>query len=96
MTIDDPQRYGVFFNCDGDLAVKVDCNRVLGAFDEDGDPLTLTAKISTKALCPADMLGTDFLKRLERNTAFRREGKTLVQLLGEGRGLMEFADDTQD
>jgi D-alanyl-D-alanine carboxypeptidase len=94
--VEDPQRYVVFFQDGGDLAVKADCNRVLGSYSGDGDALSLVAQVSTKALCPADSLEDDFLKGLEETTGFRRDGETLVLVLGQGRETMEFAHDTQD
>lgn len=96
LTIDDPRRYGIFFQNTRDLAVKADCNRVLGSYSQHGDALSLTAKVSTKALCPADSLESEFLQGLEETTVFRLEGETLVLVLGPGRETMELAHDTQD
>jgi D-alanyl-D-alanine carboxypeptidase len=94
--VEDPQRYGISFQDGGDLAVKADCNRGPGSYSGDGDALSLVARISTKALCPADSLEDDFLKRLEDAIGFRRHGESLVLFLGQGRESMEFANDTQD
>lgn len=64
LAIEDPRRYRIFFQNTGDLAVKADCNRVLGSYSQHGDALSLTAKVSTKALCPTDSLDSEFLHLL--------------------------------
>lgn len=96
LTVEDPQRYGVFFQDGGELAVKADCNRVLGSYSGDGDVLSLVARASTKALCPPDTLEDEFLKGLQEATGFRRDGGTLVLLQGQGDETMEFEHDAQN
>lgn len=93
-TVEDPQRYAIFFQDGGDLAVKADCNRVLGKYDQKDDALSMVTKVSTKALCEPDSLEDKFLKALQETTGFQWNDKTLVLVLGQNAGTMEFAHDT--
>ena len=83
------------FRNGNDLALKADCNRVMGSYQAQGDTLSLTLGASTKAMCPPDTLDDRFLAELQETTGFRRDDDTLVLFLGQNSQMMEFIRDAQ-
>jgi D-alanyl-D-alanine carboxypeptidase len=95
LTVGDQERYTILFRDGGELALGADCNRVLGDYSQQGDALSLVAKVSTKALCPPDTLEDQYVRDLQAVTQFRREGDRLFLVLGQNGGFMEFARDAE-
>lgn len=90
LSIGEPDRYSIFFQKGGDLALGADCNRVLGRYTVEDQALSLEMGPATKALCPPDSLEDSFLTELQGTTAFERDGDRLV-LSSEPNGQrMEF------
>jgi heat shock protein HslJ len=88
--VDDPSRYTILFQQAGDVAVRADCNRVLGSYKGDGDALSLTLTASTKVLCPEGSQEDRFVQELSQTATARVEGDRLFLVLTADGKTMEF------
>ncbi|MFZ7093872.1 serine hydrolase [Primorskyibacter sp. 2E233] len=95
LAIAEPQRYGVFFEDSGDLALQADCNSVLGSFAAHGEDLSIELGPSTKALCTPGSLHDKFVQDLQKAIRFRRDGESLHIFLGQDGGSMEFSHNAE-
>jgi heat shock protein HslJ len=88
--VQDPNRYLVTF-LDGErLAIRADCNRVLGTYTTKGNQLTITPGPSTLAACPPDSLSTVFLEQLRNVRSYFFKGASLVLEIKFDSGSMTF------
>ena len=87
----EPGRYTVQFAPDGTVAIRADCNWVLGAWTGGGGAVDITVTQTTVAACPADSLEQPFVQALDGATAYVLDaGMGGLILTGPG-GEMRFA-----
>ncbi len=77
-TAQDPSHYTLTFLPDGRLAVRADCNRVVGTYAAEGSRLDLQLGASTRAFCGQASQDTDYLRMLGQVATYVFEGETLV------------------
>jgi heat shock protein HslJ len=80
-TIDvpNPADYTIqFFIADGRVAVKADCNNVVGSFTADANNMTITLGPSTMAMCPPGSLDSEFTRQLGEVAQYLVQGETLT------------------
>ena len=88
---DDPSRYTIVFQIDGNLAIQADCNRVRGNYTVENTSLTIETTFSTRAMCPPDSLEQNYLKHLNAAAIyFVQEGSLFVDLQAD-TGTMIFS-----
>ena len=77
----DPGRYTIFFNPDGALSVRADCNRAGGSYTAKDSRVSIQVTHSTMAMCPPESLDTQFLKDLDAAVIyFFRDGHLYLDL----------------
>jgi heat shock protein HslJ len=77
--VSNPANYTIeFFLADGKVAVKADCNNVLGSFTADASNLTITLGPSTMAACPPGSLDSEYLKELGEVAQYLIQDGSLV------------------
>ena len=84
----EPGRYTVQFVPDGTVAIRADCNWVLGTWTGGNGVLDLTVTQTTVAGCPADSLEEPFVQALDLATTYALDatmGLTLTGPAGEIR-----------
>src|SRR5262245_37988907 len=86
----DPARYTVTFNSDGSLAIRADCNRVVGTYTRSGSALTLQLGPTTLAACPPDSQADVFVRDLANVGTYVFSGANLVLNLRIDVGNMVF------
>jgi heat shock protein HslJ len=64
VVVADPSRYTLEFLPAGRLAIRADCNQVLGSYTQDGQQLTVQLGPSTLVGCPTDSQADVFLRDL--------------------------------
>lgn len=70
----EPSRYTIAFQSDGSLAIRADCNSVLGTYSVSDTDLSITLGPSTLVACPPDSQADQFLADLSQASNY-----TLVQ-----------------
>ena len=91
MLPDDPDRYTIAFQPDGNLAIRADCNRVRGNYTIENTSLAIETTFSTRAMCPPDSLEQTYLKHLNAAAIyFMQEGSLFVDLQAD-TGTMKFS-----
>lgn len=88
---DDPTKYTLEFLPDTSVVAQVDCNRGRGAYNLDGQSITIGPLAITRMACPEGSLDAKFLQQLEaaRHIFFR--GDTLFVDLFADSGTMKFS-----
>ena len=84
----EPGRYTVQFVPDGTVAIRADCNWVLGTWSGGNGVLDITVTQTTVAGCPSDSLEEPFVQALDAATAYALDatmGLTLTGPTGEMR-----------
>ena len=66
----EPGRYTVQFVPDGTVAIRADCNWVLGTWTGGNGVVDITVTQTTVAACPADSLEEPFVQALDLATAY--------------------------
>ena len=82
----EPGRYTVQFVPDGTVAIRADCNWVLGTWTGGNGVLDITVTQTTVAGCPADSLEESFVQALDLATTYGLDatmGLTLIGPAGE-------------
>lgn len=90
-TPDDPAKYQLDFGADGNLAMKLDCNRGTGRWSAQPQAigygaLTITGGAMTRAMCPAGSLDTRIAKEIGDAHTYSIEGNRLTLILAENGG----------
>ena len=82
---DDPARYTIAFLAEGRAALRLDCNRVSGAWSADGaGGLRFGPMAMTRAACPDGSLDTKVAAALARVRGYRVEdGRLIMRLEGD-------------
>lgn len=86
----DPSRYTIGFQPDGQMAVRLDCNRGVGTFKSrasasDSGSLKIGPLAVTKALCPPPSLGEALERQLPYVRSYIvRDGKLYMTLMADG------------
>jgi heat shock protein HslJ len=89
LSVADPTRYTLQFQAGGMLAIRADCNNVLGTYAVSGGQLTIELGPSTLVGCPPDSQADQFLAGLSQVTSYRFAGGSLQLGLSTG-GQMTF------
>lgn len=86
-----PGNYTIqFFMAGGKVAIRADCNNVLGSFTADATNLTIALGPSTMAACPEGSLDSEYLKQLSEVAKFLPQGDTLTLIFKLDAGSMTF------
>ena len=91
IVVQEPSRYTIQFLPNGQLAIRADCNQVIGRYTVDGRRLTLQLGPSTLVGCPPDSQADPFVRDLQMVSGFTLSGEELRLELGTGNGTMIFA-----
>ncbi len=78
----EPGRYTVQFVPDGTVAIRADCNWVLGTWTGGNGVLDLTVTQTTVAGCPADSLEEPFVQALDLATGYVLDATMGLTLTG--------------
>lgn len=76
--IDEPSKYEISFQKDGNLSIKADCNRVAGGYTVSDKTLTITVGPATMALCPSSSRSEEFVRLLSEAKRFVVSGQLLI------------------
>jgi heat shock protein HslJ len=87
---DDPSRYTLFFDENGQVAVRFDCNGGGGSYVVDGSSLLFGPLVTTLMACPEDSQATIFAKDLAEVYSYVIEDGRLYLSLKLDTGIMEF------
>ena len=86
----EPGRYTVQFVPDGSVAIRADCNWVLGTWSGGNGVLDITVTQTTVAGCPPDSLEQPFVQALDVATAYALDAAMGLTLTGPA-GDMRFS-----
>jgi heat shock protein HslJ len=89
VVVADPTRYTIEFQPGGTLAIRADCNNVLGSYTMSGSQLNIELGPSTLVGCPPDSQADQFLAGLSQAASYSIDGGTLQLGLSTG-GQMTF------
>ena len=93
-TVNDPTRYTIVFNADGNASIKADCNTVSASYTADGSAMSITLGPSTLVACADDSLDQQFLNGLSSAaTYFFENGDLFIDMAADG-GTMRFSPGT--
>jgi heat shock protein HslJ len=90
VTVNNPDNYTVRFNPDGAVAVRADCNQVLGTYQQSGSSLTLQLGPSTLVACPPGSQADVFTRDLSNVVTYVQRGETLFLNMRVDTGNMVF------
>jgi heat shock protein HslJ len=90
ITVDDPESYTLVLNKDGSVAIKADCNAVLGEYAMEESSLKITLGPTTLAFCGEESLDTQYLGYLENVATYVLDGGMLYLNLMYDSGNMIF------
>ena len=88
----DINHYTIIFNPDNTMKIRADCNRAGGKYSLDGNKIVIQELYSTKAMCPPDSLGNNFLKDLDRAVIYFFKNGSLYLDLKYDTGTMKFKE----
>jgi heat shock protein HslJ len=91
VVVRDPSRYTLEFLPDGRLAIRADCNQVLGRYSQNGSQLTIELGPSTLVACPPDSQADVFVRELPQVASHVFDGGNLVLNLKVDTGNMIFS-----
>jgi heat shock protein HslJ len=86
-----PQNYTVEFSDAGEVFVRADCNRAIGAFTLEDGMISITMGPTTVAACPEGSIGTDFLTSLNNSNIVFFQGNDMFIDLAADSGTMQFS-----
>jgi heat shock protein HslJ len=89
VAVADPTRYTIQFQAGGTLAIRADCNNVLGSYTASASQLTIELGPSTLVACPPDSQADQFLAALAQVSSYSFDGGSLQLGLSTG-GQMTF------
>jgi heat shock protein HslJ len=88
--VDDPASYTLVLKKDGSVAIKADCNAVLGEYTMEDASLSISLGVTTLAFCGEDSLDTQYLGYLENIATYVIDGGKLYLNLQYDSGNMIF------
>jgi heat shock protein HslJ len=91
ITVDDPEKYTVEFQPDGQVSVQADCNAGSGTYTLHRSSISIEIMAMTMAACPPDSLSDEFVKNLNAAAITFREGENMFIDLEFDSGTMRFA-----
>ena len=86
--VPDPESYTIEFGEDGTFEAKADCNQVGGAYETDGDAITISPGPTTLVACGEDSLGDRFVAMLGAARSYAVGGDELTLTLAHDAGEM--------
>lgn len=86
-----PSDYTIEFMADGQLAIRADCNQVLGSFAEDGGSLSIDLGPTTLAACSSESIEQDYLRALHAAGGYFFQDGSLFIDLKLDTGTMQFS-----
>lgn len=90
--VPDPENYNIVFNQDGIYNAKADCNMLSGAYEIEGNSITLLPGPSTLAECGPDSSYDLYVGFLAQVDGYELENNRLILTFGNGAGQMIFAN----
>ena len=88
----DSENYTIVFTQGGSYSAKADCNILSGAYEIDGNNLTLLPGPTTLAECGPDSSYDLYVSLLGQVDGFELENDRLILTFGDGAGQMGFAN----
>jgi heat shock protein HslJ len=88
--VDNPEKYTVEFQPDGQVSVQADCNSGSGTYTLKRSSLSIEILAVTAAACPPDSLSDEFVKNLNAAAIAFMEGGNLFIDLQFDSGTMKF------
>jgi heat shock protein HslJ len=88
-SVDQPDRYVLELEEDGDVGVTADCNGCGGRYSINGSSLTVSGLACTLALCAAPSFGGEYVVILEGASSFQVEDGLLT--IASARGRLTFS-----
>lgn len=86
LPVAEPEKYTLLFTADGSFSGQLDCNRMKGQYELDGDKLVFGPIATTMAFCPADDVIGPYTEALNSAASYAlRDGKLIVAY-GPGAG----------
>ena len=90
--ITDTSRFAIQFDpAAGTVSIGTACRSATGAYVTNGHALTIRLESTTRAVCPGDVLSSQFLVELSSVTAYTLDGGQLVLQLGGAGGMLRLA-----
>jgi heat shock protein HslJ len=90
--VPDPENYTIVFNQDEIYNAKADCNMLSGAYEIEGNSITLLPGPSTLAECGPDSSYDLYVGFLAQVDGYELENNRLILTFGNGAGQMIFAN----
>lgn len=88
VTVPNPERYTVEFTDEGRAAIQADCNRCTGAYEANGNSLSIGPLGCTRAFCGPVSFFDEYVAALEIASSYRRSGDELT--ISYNGGTMRF------
>ncbi len=90
--VPDSENYTIVFNAEDTVAIKADCNMVLGDYTVSRSDLTIVTGISTMAFCGEDSADGFYLGLIARVASYELKDGRLELGLADDAGTMGFQD----
>lgn len=90
--VPDPENYTIVFNQDGIYNAKADCNMLSGAYEIEGNSITLLPGPSTLAECGPDSSYALYVGFLAQVEGYELVNNRLILIFGNDAGQMIFAN----
>lgn len=76
--IANPERFTITFGADGALGVNADCNGCGGAYEVNGNNISIDVQFCTMAYCGDASLDSEYQQALANTTRYSRQGNQLT------------------
>jgi heat shock protein HslJ len=91
IAVGDPSKYTLQFNPDGTVAIRADCNQILGRYTVSGSQLTITLGPATLIACPPGSQADVFVRQIGEVATHTFSGGDLYLTMRIDSGIMRFA-----
>ncbi len=89
-TIENPDRYTLLLEPNGQVAIRADCNYGKGTYTTNGSQLAIGIDTLTRALCPLDSRSDDYIRMLNESRSYVLQGAVLFISYGIDSGTLKF------
>ena len=89
-TIENPDRYTLLLESNGQVAIRADCNYGKGTYTTNGSQLAMGIDTLTRALCPLDSRSDDYIRMLNESRSYVLQGAVLFISYGIDSGTLKF------
>ena len=88
--IQNPDRYTLLLDPDGQVSIRADCNYGKGTFTGSDSGLSMQIDTLTRALCPLDSLSDDYIRMLNESSSVVLQGSFMFVSYGIDSGTLKF------